>query len=164
MFSKSNLLLFLTSLTSVLAAPTKQLRLEDLQCRCLTFSTSAAPTLCSYQELLTLDWDTAHSLATVNNLKMQFASRQAMTKVLTIAKPLPSSILQSIHEGQALPLDPAEKVQNENKIVCGFGDEVQHVGIRDKSVEVEVHYVGTVLGLFMLLLICYLVGEYLWIK
>jgi hypothetical protein len=85
-----------------------------------------------------------------------------MTKVLAIPKPLPTSILQSVHEGQALPLDPADKVRNENKIICGFGDEVQHMGLHDDNLEVEVHYVGTVLGLFMLLLICYLVGEYFW--
>jgi hypothetical protein len=61
-------------------------------------------------------------------------------------------------------LDPAKKVQNENRIVCGFGDEVEHVGDHEKSLEVEVHYVGTVLGLFMLLLIIYLVGDYLWTR
>ncbi|CAN9255018.1 unnamed protein product [Alternaria alternata] len=164
MFFKSKLLLSFVSLASVIAAPTKQPRLEDLQCRCLTFSTSAAPTLCSYQELLTLDWDTAYSLATVNDLKIQFASKKAMTKVLALPKPVPTSILLSVHEGQVRPLDPAKKVQNENRIVCGFGDEVEHVGDHEKSLEVEVHYVGTVLGLFMLLLIIYLVGDYLWTR
>ena len=153
MFFKSKLLLSFVGLASVIAAPTKQPRLEDLQCRCLTFSTSAAPTLCSYQELLTLDWDTAYSLATVNDLKIQFASKKAMTKVLALPKPVPTSILLSVHEGQVRPLDPAKKVQNENRIVCGFGDEVEHVGDHEKSLEVEVHYVGTVLGLFMLLLL-----------
>ncbi|KAL1796466.1 hypothetical protein ACET3X_005006 [Alternaria dauci] len=107
MLFKRNLLLSFVGLTSVIAAPTNP---EDLECRCLAFSTSAAPTLCSYQELLVLDWDTAYSLATVNDLKIQFASDY------------------------------------------------------EESMDVEVHYVGIVLGLFMLLVIIYLIGDYLWTR
>jgi hypothetical protein len=146
--------------------PHPQPQLEDLQCRCLTFSTSTSPSPCSYQELLSLDWDTAFSLSITNALPIQFASQGTIDALLDIPKPLPLSVLQSVHEGgRVTPLDPAGKVQTENRVVCGFGDEVKSVGRRGRgSVEAEVHYVGTVLGLFMLLLIVYLTGEYLWTR
>jgi hypothetical protein len=160
----------LASIRTTAASPTPQqqipFQLEDIQCRCLSFSTSATPTPCSYQELLSLDWDTAYSLATTNDFKIQFASEATRKRLLAIPKPLPLSILHSIHEGEALPLDPAGKVQNENRIICGFGNEVDRVG-RDgsgKGLVDEVHYVGTVLGYFMLFLIVYVVGEWVWTR
>ncbi|EOA81629.1 uncharacterized protein SETTUDRAFT_99171 [Exserohilum turcica Et28A] len=147
--------------TSVCAIPTKQPELDDIQCRCLTFSTSAAPTHCIYQELLTLDWDTAYSLALANDLKIQFASDKTISKVLSIPRPLPTSVLEAVQEGETLPLDPSKKLRSENRLICGFGDEVEHVG-DGRGLKPEIHYVGTVLGLFMLLFIIYLIGEYIW--
>lgn len=159
----TNTILLSIGFTSVLAAPMRYTRLEDLQCRCLTFSTSAAPTLCTYQELLTLDWETAYSLASANRLKIQFASEKTTTKVLSLPRPVPTTILETLQEGEARPLDPSKKVQHENRIICGFGGEVEHVNGRpSKSLTPEIHYVGTVLGLFMLLMIIYLIGEYVW--
>jgi hypothetical protein len=157
-------LILLLSLTSAFAAPTKQLHLDDVQCRCLTFSTSAAPTNCIYQELLTLDWETAHSLATANDLKIQFASDKTITKVLSIPKPLPTTVLDAIHQGKTLPLDPSKETRSQNRLICGFGNDLEYVENQGAGLRPEIHYVGTVVGLFMLLFIIYLVAEYIWIR
>ncbi|KAI4955831.1 hypothetical protein J4E91_000038 [Alternaria rosae] len=164
------LLLTLTALaTTVLSAPTTNHptpQLEDLQCRCLTFSTSRSPTPCSYQELLTLDWEAAFSLSITNALPIQFAGQTTMDTLLAIPKPLPLSLLQSMHEGGEVgPLDPSGGVMSENRVVCGFGGEVEGVSRRGSGgVEQEVHYVGTVLGLFMLGMIVWVAGEWVWMK
>ncbi|KAF2856808.1 hypothetical protein T440DRAFT_382866 [Plenodomus tracheiphilus IPT5] len=182
-FSKSYFLaLLLTTITStVLAAPTidtREPRLEDVQCRCLSFSTSAKPTLCTYLELHNLDWHTAYAFASDNDLKIQFASKATITKVLSIPKPLPSSVLMSIEGGeaqQAYPYQPQAAQQQQqlgfedstasvNKIVCGLGDEVKHLGADVKFSEPELHYVGVVVASFMLFLIVWVVLEYLWTK
>ncbi|KAI4670593.1 uncharacterized protein J4E79_000879 [Alternaria viburni] len=164
------LLLTIMALTSAsLAAPTQPQptpQLEDLQCRCLTFSTSRTPTPCSYQELLTLDWETAFSLSITNALPIQFASQTTMDTLLAIPKPLPLNLLQSMHEGgEVSPLDPSSGVTSENRVVCGFGQEVDGVSGRGRGgVEQEVHYVGTVLGLFMLATMVWVAGEWVWMR
>ncbi|CAA9965599.1 hypothetical protein CFE70_008684 [Pyrenophora teres f. teres 0-1] len=164
MLTRSALFFALMHLTSAFATPTKSLRLEDLECRCLSFSTSAAPTLCTYQELVLLDWDTAYLLATNNDLKIQFASEAAVHQVLSIPRHLPTSVLRTVQEGEARPLDPSSRIQNENRIICGFGDEIERVGDDDRDSVPEIHYIGVVLGIFMLLLIVYLIAEYIWIR
>lgn len=163
----STITTFALLLTTTLAAPTNNPthHTSDLQCRCLTFSISAAPTHCPYQELLTLDWDAALSLATANDLKLQFASDATISKVLAIPTPLDPSILDTVQQGKTLPLDPSKQVRSENRMICGFEDDVERVerceeGMRMMSA--EVHYVGTVVGLFMAFFVCYLVAEYLW--
>jgi len=164
------LLLTIMALTSAsLAAPTQPQptpQLEDLQCRCLTFSTSRTPTPCSYQELLTLDWEAAFSLSITNALPIQFASQTTMDTLLAIPKPLPLNLLQSMHEGgEVSPLDPSSGVTSENRVVCGFGQEVDGVSGRGRGgVEQEVHYVGTVLGLFMLATMVWVAGEWAWMR
>ena len=163
MLSNTALVLFL-GLTSALAAPTKHVNLDDVQCRCLTFSTSAAPTHCMYQELLTLDWETAHALASANELKIQFASDKAIGKILSIPKPLPITVVDAIHEGKTLPLDPSKEVRSENRFICGFGNDLEYVESQGAGLKPEIHYVGTVLGLFMLLFIIYLVADYSWTR
>ncbi|USP82411.1 uncharacterized protein yc1106_09685 [Curvularia clavata] len=162
MFSKG--LILLLSVTCAFAAPAKQVNLDDIQCRCLTFSTSAAPTHCMYQELLTLDWETAHSLATANDLKIQFASDKAIAKILSIPKPLPTTVLDAIHQGKTLPLDPSKEIRSENRLICGFGNDLEYVESQSAGIKPEIHYVGTVVGLFMLLFIVYLVAEYIWVR
>lgn len=139
-------------------------RLEDIQCRCLSFSTSAKPTLCTYLESQGLDWDTAHLLASENDMKIQFASKNTISKVLAIPKPLPSSVLQSLSHGEAVAPDAADLIKTENKIVCGLGDEAKHIGSHDANLDPECHYVGIVVAGFMCLLIAYLVGDYAWTK
>jgi len=114
--------------------------------------------------MLSLDWDNAYSLATANDLKIQFASEAAVHQVLSIPRHLPTSVLQTVQEGEARPLDPSNKIQNENRIICGFGDEIERVGSDDRDLVPEIHYIGAVLGIFMLLLIVYLIAEYIWMR
>ncbi|RMZ72943.1 hypothetical protein GMOD_00009728 [Pyrenophora seminiperda CCB06] len=164
MFTRNTLIFAVMGLTSAIATPTKSLRFEDIECRCLSFSTSAAPTLCTYQEGVSLDWNTAYSLATNNDLKIQFASKAAVHQVLSIPMHLPTSVLQIVQEGEARPLDPSNHIQNENRIICGFGNEAERVGSDDRDLIPEIHYIGAVLGIFMLLLILYLIAEYIWMR
>lgn len=157
-------LLFLSSCaTSALVAPMDP-RLEDIQCRCLSFTTSAKPTLCTYLESHSLDWHTAYSLAADYDLKIQFASEATITKVLSISKPLPSSVLESISNGEVLPIESTDLIQSENKIVCGLGEEVQHMGTYDSSSGPECHHVGAIVGGLMMVVIIYLIGQHAWAR
>jgi hypothetical protein len=162
MFSIINLFLPLTCLTTALAIPTRH-RLEDIQCRCLSFSSAAKPILCNYLEPHVLDWQTAYNLASESDLKIHFSSELTVTQILLIPRPLPSSVLQILGEEDAEPLiDPSEMLQNENKIICGLSDTAKHVEHHQQSVEQETHDVGAVLGGFMLLLMIYVAIEYIW--
>ncbi|KAF1841473.1 uncharacterized protein K460DRAFT_358223 [Cucurbitaria berberidis CBS 394.84] len=158
-----SLLLALFGCTAVLAAPMEH-RLEDIQCRCLSFSTSAKPTLCTYLESHGLDWDTAYSLASDNNLQIQFASQDTISKVLEIRKPLPSSMLHVLSYGPAGPPDSTSLIQTEHKMVCGLGKEAKYMGRLDMDLGSEAHYVGVVVAAFMLFLCAYLLGEYAWTR
>ena len=135
-------------------------RLEDVQCRCLSFATDAKPSLCTYMGAHQLDWHTAASLANDYDLKINFASRDTITKVLSIHRPLPTSVLESISEGEAMPLDSKNLMQRENRIVCGFGDEVKRIGGPERALESDDHFMGIVSGVFMLLIAFYVVVEY----
>ncbi|KAF1945111.1 hypothetical protein EJ02DRAFT_339688 [Clathrospora elynae] len=164
MFCKTSVLvLSLMGLATILAAP-MQYRLEDIQCRCISFSTSAKPTLCTYLESHGLDWQTAYTLATENGLRIQFASQTTISKFLSISKPLPSSVLRSLGQGEALPLTSTELMQSQNKMVCGLGDEVKYMSSRETSLEPELHCVGIFIASFMILLVFYVVGEYVWTR
>ena len=164
MFSTTSLLLQLTSLTTALAVPTQN-RLEDIQCRCLSFSATAKPTLCNYLEPHVLDWQTAYRLASESDLKIHFTSEHTGAQVLSIPRPLSSTVLQSFGEENTEALiDPTEMLQNENKIICGLSDTAKHTEHYEESIEQEPHYVGTVLGTFMLLLIIYVALEYIWTR
>jgi hypothetical protein len=139
-------------------------RLEDIQCRCLSLSTNAKPTLCTHMESHAFDYHTASSLASDYDLEMQFASQDTITKILSIHRPLPSGVLQRISEGQVVSKDATDLLQQQNKIVCGFGDEVKRLGSHDVSLELECHYIGYGVAAFMLLVLVYVVGEYVWMR
>ncbi|KAH8698105.1 hypothetical protein GQ44DRAFT_733396 [Phaeosphaeriaceae sp. PMI808] len=159
-----SIVLALLGASSTLAAPMDP-RIEDIQCRCLSFSTDAKPTLCTYLDSHNFDWHTASALASDYDLKLHFASESTITKVLSIHRPLPSSMLQSIHEGEVMPMDPEHLIQRENQFVCGFGDEIKHMGSRDSDGSLdpeECHFVGYVIGAFMILLSIYVAAEYVW--
>jgi hypothetical protein len=158
----NNLQLSLPTLPNILAAP-MDYRLEDIQCRCLALSSTTKPTPCTYLEPHDLDWQTAYSVASDNGLQVQFAHETTITKILSIPRPLPKNVLQTVLEGEALPLDSTERVKVEDKMICGLGNEVNHIASQEKGLE-PVHYAGVVLGSLMMLLIIYLIGECLWIK
>lgn len=157
----STIFVALMSAATALAAPMDH-RLEDIQCRCLSFATDAKPTVCTYMGAHQLDWHTANSLAADYDLKINFASESTITKVLSINRPLPSSVLQSASEGEVVPMDSEELMQKENRIVCGFGDEVKRMGDQDRSMEPECHFVGYVAAMFMLFMAVYVLAEYMY--
>jgi hypothetical protein len=139
-------------------------RLEDVQCRCLSISTDEKPTLCTHMESHAFDYHTASSLASDYDLRIQFASQDTVSKILSIRRPLPTSVLQRISEASVVSKEPADLLQKENKIVCGFGDEVKRIGSHDVSLEPECHYIGYGVATFMLLMLLYVVGEYVWTR
>lgn len=120
--------------------------------------------MCSYLEPHVLDWQTAYSIATGTNLKIEFTSEITVTKMLSVPKPLPSNVLHSLtQEAEAPEWDPSETVRYENKIVCGLSDALDHSDDRQDEVpQPELHYIGTVLAIFMLLLIVTVTIEYYW--
>jgi hypothetical protein len=156
-----NILLVLFSASITLAAPLDH-RLEDIQCRCLSFSTDAKPTPCTYMESQRMDWQTANSLATDYDIEIQFASDKTISNILSIHRPLPSSVLRAVNEAEIMPIHEDDLMQRKNKIVCGFGEEVQHLGSRDKTLEPECHFIGYVVAALMAIVALYVLAEYIW--
>jgi hypothetical protein len=157
------MLLALLSASTTLGVPMDR-RLEDLQCRCLSVSTDAKPTPCTYMESYKLDWHAASSLASDYDLKIQFASQNTIVKVLSIPRQLPSSVLESIREGEAMSIHEQDLTQRENKIVCAFGDEMEYLDGSDSTLEPEYHFVGYIGASFMVLIAFYLLAQYAWAR
>lgn len=109
-----------------------------------------------------LDWYTANSLASDYDLKIQFASHDTITNILRIHRPLPSSVLETVDRGEVMPRVEGGRMQRENKIVCGFGDEVKHLGHQDRSMEPECHFVGYVVAALIAMIALYILAEYMW--
>jgi hypothetical protein len=115
-----------------------------------------------------LDWHTASTFAAEHNLKLHFASQDTVSKILSINRPLPSSMLLSIGEGHALEAQESEwMVQSGNRIVCGFGDEVDDMsgGGENEGLELEaeeVHFVSHVLAGIMVWGIGYVLMAWAW--
>ncbi|KAH3972551.1 hypothetical protein HBI56_002900 [Parastagonospora nodorum] len=156
----SNILLALLGASTTLAAPMDH-RLEDIQCRCLSFSTDAKPTPCTYMESQRMDWHTANSLAEDYELEIQFASQHTISNILSIRRPLPDSILDAISEAEVMPVQEEDLMQRRNKIVCGFDEEVKHLGSH-RGMEPECHFVSYVVAALMALVAVYLLAEYVW--
>jgi hypothetical protein len=146
----------LLTATTASAVPMDSSRLEDLQCRCVSFSTDAKPTLCTYMESYRLDMHTATSFARDHDLAIQFASPDTVDRVLRIRKPLPSYVLRMLEEDGC----EDEVRERENRIVCGFRDEVR--GLDGRGIGEEEHFVGWFVCAFVGIVGVYLAGEYLW--
>jgi hypothetical protein len=157
----STILLALLSASTTSAAPMDH-RLEDIECRCVSYSTDAKPTLCTYMESYRLDIHTASSFAKDHDLKIHFASEDTIDKVLAIKRPLPSNVLQAIEECDVMPMKEEGLRQRENKIVCGFRNEVKHLGSQDRSMEPDCHFVSYFVAAFMAIIALYLLAEYVW--
>jgi hypothetical protein len=146
-------LLFLA--TTITATPMTT-RLEDLQCRCVSFSTTAKPTLCTYMESYRLDMHTATSFARDHDLAIQFASPATVDRVLHIRKPLPSYVLRMLEEDGC----DAEVRERENRIVCGFRDDVKEY--EGREIGEDEHFVGWFVGAFVGIVVLYLGAEWVW--
>jgi hypothetical protein len=161
------LLTLLISASATLAAALDY-RLEDIQCRCLSIiPTDAKPTLCTYLDAHKLDWHTASSFASEHNLRLHFASQDTVSKVLSINRPLPSSVLESIGDGHASEAQESEwMMQSESRIVCGFKEEVEELssgGDGDGSLEPEeVHFVSHVVAGIMVMVVGYVLAAWTW--
>ena len=137
------------SLHTALAAPSMEHHLEDIQCRCLTFRANERPTSCNFLESKGFGWRSAQILASQYDIKVQFASKSTISKVLLIPAPVPSDVLQT---ASTVDAQSASKDVNmsQNKIVCGFGQEVRHMSHHHREGEPDTHFVGQVIAWLML--------------
>ncbi|KAF1934026.1 uncharacterized protein M421DRAFT_110822 [Didymella exigua CBS 183.55] len=151
----------------VLAAPAldqwnEEPQLEDIQCRCLTFRANEQPTTCNFFESEGFGWRSAQILASQYDIKVQFASKRTISKVLAIPAPLPSDVLRTTSTGDAQSASRDESV-SQNKIVCGFEREVRHMTHRHQ-IEPHTHFIGQVIAWLVLMMVLYAAGEYLWTR
>jgi hypothetical protein len=168
MLLKFSALVAAIAASTALAAPAmdhlkKEPHLEDIQCRCLTFRANEKPTLCNFFESKGFGWRSAQILASQYDIKVQFATKSTISRVLAIPAPLPSNILDTTSKGDALSESRDENI-SQNKIVCGFGREVRHMTHGHLNVDPESRYVGQVIAWITLFIILYAAGEYMWIK
>jgi len=102
------------------------------------------------------DFHTASSLASDYDLKVQFASADTVSSLLSIPRPLPSAVLQRISQSEvADQMDESSLVQREMRIVCGFRDEVRRIGTADQGFDPECHIIGYLLGACMVVSLVY---------
>lgn len=148
------------------AAPAMEHRdhqLEDIQCRCLTFRADERPTPCKFFESTGFGWRSAQTIASQYDIKVQFASKSTISKVLAISAPLPSEVLQVTSTGDARSA-LREVGTSQNKIVCGLGKEVRHMTHHYENESSGGHFVGQVIAWLMLFIILYAAGEYIWTR
>ncbi|KAH6620020.1 hypothetical protein C7974DRAFT_224681 [Boeremia exigua] len=169
---RSSMLLELSVLVAALevgsafAAPAvehHEQHLEDIRCRCLTFSANERPKPCNTLESRDLDWMSAQNLASQLEIPVRFASKTTISKVLAISIPLPTDILQTTGAGDAQSSSSEAEI-SQNKMVCGFGQEVRRMSSHSHDREPEDHFVAQVVAWFMLFIGLYLAGEYLWTR
>lgn len=151
------------SLHTAHAVPMTENRLEDIQCRCLTFRANDKLTTCNFFESKGFGWRSAQMLASQYDIKVQFASKSTISKVLSATQPLPSDMLQTTSSGD-VQSTPNESNMSQNKIVCGFGKEVTKMTHRHHNSEPQSHFASQVLGWLLLFIAFYVVGEYIWTR
>lgn len=148
-----------------LAAPVtenREYRLEDIQCRCLSFRSNERPTPCNFLESKGFGWRSAHTLASQYDIQVQLASKSSISRVLSIPTPLPNDLLQIVTLGDAQSaLSEMKADVSQNKIVCGFVEEVRQLS-HCEEYEGTSHFAGQVIAWLMLLIIVYAAGEYIW--
>ncbi|KAF9699101.1 hypothetical protein EKO04_003109 [Ascochyta lentis] len=163
MLFKSGPFLVALSLQTTFAAPTIESHLEDIQCRCLTFRANERPTPCNFFESKGFGWRSAQILASQYDIKVQFASKSTISRVLSATTPLPSDVLQTTSYGDAQSASKEANI-SQNKIVCGFGKEVRRMTHHHRNHEPESHFVGQVIGWLTLFIALSVVGEYVWTR
>jgi hypothetical protein len=167
LFRFSALVAVMTASTALAAPAMKHMEkeplLEDIQCRCVTFRANEQPTPCNFFESKGFGWRSAQTLASEYDIKVQFASKSTISRVLAISVPLPSDVLETTSTGDALSTSRHVNI-SQNKIVCGFRKEVRHMTRLHLNVEPGYHVVGQVVAWLILLIIFYAAGEYLWTK
>jgi hypothetical protein len=140
----------------------REYRLEDIQCRCLTFRPNERPTSCNFLESKGFGWRSAYTLASQYDIQVQFASKSCISRVLSISTPLPNDLLHIVTLGDAQSASSETTVDvSQNKIVCGFDEEVRQLS-HYQEYEATSHFAGQVIAWLMLLIIVYAAGEYIW--
>ncbi|KAF2132091.1 hypothetical protein P153DRAFT_354742 [Dothidotthia symphoricarpi CBS 119687] len=157
----SRLRFFCTLLTTILASPVDR-ELPGIQCRCLSLSMDTTPSACTILGFQSYSWQTAQSLAFKHNLRLEFASQATISHVMSTGRPMSDLVLWAVSHGEA-DLSPAKERETENKMICGYGDEVRKMSGYGGA-EPQTHGLGQVLGVFMLLVAAYVAGEYVWTR
>lgn len=134
--------------------------LAKLRCHCITFSHPADPAACVLAGSQNLDWDNAHSLASSRNLRLEFASKATISKILALERPIPASEL--------LHMETPESFESGSKVVCGLGDEVKREFLSGSSKQLDPRggdfYVSKVVAVLLLIIILYAAGEDIWMR
>ncbi len=163
---RSSILIAVLSVSSALAAPAitqREYLLEDIQCRCLTFRANEGPISCNSFESKGFGWESAQALASQYDVRVHFASKETISKVLAIPAPLPSDVLQVTSAGDVQSALGGMK-RSQNKIVCGIGKEVVYMSHDHQDLQSEGRFVGQVIAWLMLFVILYAAGEYVWTR
>lgn len=170
---------FYLTVLAVLSSPAMAAPIDTLssiQCHCLTFYTYSPPATCTLPHSQNLSWNAAQSFASANKLDITFASQTAVARVLEVERPLPTSVLMSVYGGLARG---SRRSEVGSRVVCGSWDEVTKKYVSEVQ---EVDAAGSsttkgdlksrkcdgliseVVGMFVLFLVLYAVGEYVWAK
>lgn len=163
MLFKVRTLVAALGLHTALAAPTMEHRLEDVRCRCLTLRANERLAPCNFFESEGFGWRSAQILASQYDIKVQFASKSTINKVLSIPGPVPSDVLQTTGSGDTLSTSKEANI-SQNKIVCGFGKEVRRMSDHHRDDEPDCRFVGQVIGWLILFIALYIVSEYIWTR
>ncbi|KAF1913727.1 hypothetical protein BDU57DRAFT_320080 [Ampelomyces quisqualis] len=157
-----------------LAAPAtpQDLRAEDLQCRCLSSTLSAKPTLCTSLSSHSFSWSHASSLAAEYDVPVLFAGWTTVARLEGIRRPLPDRLVESVRRGEVYDSRGVDDgvMQRVNSVVCGFGDEVEQWGEAEREGgssrdgKEELHFVGYVVAGIMLLIVVYMGAEWVWMR
>lgn len=168
MLCKSSVLIAALAVGTVLAAPAserhvKEVRIEDLQCRCLTYRAHEGPWPCHFLESKGFGWRSGQMLVSQYDMSVQFASKSTIAKVLSIPAPLPNDVLETTRTGDAQSAS-VDANMSQNKIVCGFGREVRHMTHQHRHDEPRTHLVGHAIAWLTLFMILYAAAEYVWTR
>ncbi|PVI06577.1 hypothetical protein DM02DRAFT_623100 [Periconia macrospinosa] len=170
---------FYLTLLAVLSSPAMAAPIDTLssiQCHCLTFYTYSPPATCTLPHSQNLSWNAAQSFASANKLDITFASQAAVSRVLEVERPLPTSVLMSLYGGLARGSGRSEVG---SRVVCGSWDEVTKKYVTEVQ-EVDAAassitkgdfksrkcdgLISEVVGMLVLFLVLYAVGEYVWAR
>ncbi|CAI6335843.1 unnamed protein product [Periconia digitata] len=176
---------FCLTLLAVLSSPAMAAPMDTLssiQCHCLTFYTYSPPATCTLPHSQNLSWNAAQSFAAANKLDITFASQTAVSRVLEVDRPLPTSVLMTLYGGLARGQGRSEVG---SRVVCGSWDEVSKKYVDEVPLEVETTttiadstratkseikgrkcdgLISEIAGIFVLVLVLYAVGEYVWAR
>ncbi|KAF2643145.1 hypothetical protein P280DRAFT_467218 [Massarina eburnea CBS 473.64] len=140
--------------------------LSSIQCNCITFYPYSQPLACTQSHSQNLSWSAAQSFASSHNLDITFTTQMAISRVLEVQQPLPTSVLMRMYGGRGrgrMRQDPG------SRIMCGNYDEVKKTyldeGAEHKVATFEARQcdglVSEIVGILLLMLVLYALGDYI---